>query len=546
MKQSRVLFCLILLTTIAACGGGGGGTPMVSPTPPPSAVTVISTVVTWAADNRTQTTTTSYSDGTKTTKTIDVPPVTSGVVLSTVNGVNSTSPLLTKFGNGVSEVVYDGSIAKPFPQNTLAAASIFDPNANVHTTTQTIDLRWGAKATPYVLPQADNVQATTSSINATMYFRSVTGVNYPVSYPSPLNFSFPLDQSTSLLQGVWITSDVKAAWAQGWTGAGVKIGVLDDFTANDVSEFLQIPTPTGCNVNDGIATCSTSAGMIFRQTHGDQVSMIAGGGRSSLAGAYVETGGYSFPGDSGAYTLLAGLSIRLSSPEFGIAKDATVLRDDFLTYQSNTNGLFAVLKGWGTGTDATSKSYRDLKVVNLSLGGTSKNPVSNKAIYATQLAYASASVTPDAVFVKAAGNSSCTVSLSNCDPYNAVFYNAAPFKDKSILVGALTQPGGPLASYSNKAGSYSDRFVVADGRGVRNIDGTYDQGTSFAAPRVSGYVAIIRQKFPNLTAANTTNVIFDTASWNASWGLKDATSQSIYGQGEANLGRALAPIGQLR
>ena len=182
----------------------------------------------------------------------------------------------------------------------------------------------------------------------------------------------------------------------------------------------------------------------------------------------------------------------------------------------------------------------------MSLGGTSADPKANTAAYDVQLAYANASTVPDAVFVKAAGNSACVISQTNCDPLNAVFHDAAPFKDKSLLVGALDQTGGTIAPYSNQAGSYADRFIVADGRGIQRIDGSYDQGTSFAAPRVSGYAAIVRQKFPNLTAPAVANVILDTATWNAGWGAKSASSQAIYGQGEANLGRALAPVGRLR
>lgn len=86
---------------------------------------------------------------------------------------------------------------------------------------------------------------------------------------------------------------------------------------------------------------------------------------------------------------------------------------------------------------------------------------------------------------------------------------------------------------------------MADGRGLSQADGSYSQGTSFAAPRVAGYAAIIRQKFPNMTAANTASVILDTASWNARWGDKTATNMTVYGQGEASLGRALAPVGRL-
>src|ERR1035437_10840577 len=152
-----------------------------------------------------------------------------------------------------------GGTSMPSPTPTPGPVSTSDPNAIVTTATQTLALRWGAKASPYVLPQTDNVQAQMTSSATNWQFYSVSGVSYPVSYPTNISLSTPLDMSTSLLQGVWITPDVKAAWAQGWTGAGVKIGVLDDFTANDVSEFLQIPMPTGCNVNGGVATCSTSA-----------------------------------------------------------------------------------------------------------------------------------------------------------------------------------------------------------------------------------------------------------------------------------------------
>ncbi len=441
-----------------------------------------------------------------------------------------------------------GGTAMPAPVLTPTAA---DPNATVTTATQTVDLHWGPQAAPTILTNTDNVETQMTSTKTAFQFRSISGALSPVTTVSnQLNLSIPLDTSTSLLQEVWITSEVKAAWAQGWTGAGIKIGVLDDFTANDVTEFLILPAPTGCSKTPTdfgtFNNCSTSAKVVLKQTHGDQVAMIAGGGRNTLNGYYTESGRYVITNESGTYSLTADLAVKLSSPQYGIAKDAQVLRNDFLTYQNDTNGLFSVFKAWGTGTDVTSAKYRELKVVNLSLGLTSRNATANQATYTAQLDYANASAVPDAVFVKAAGNSSCSVSGTICDPLNAVLHNAAPFRDKSILVGALTQFGGTLASYSNTAGNYADRFVVADGRGVRGVDGIYAQGTSFAAPRVAGYAAIVRQKFPNLNAAKTSNIILDTASWNSSWGTKSATTQAIYGQGEASLTRALAPVGLLK
>ena len=468
--------------------------------------------------------------------------VASSLALTACGGGGGTP--MPSPGSNTSEPTSTSTPTAPSPIATNAT----DPNSVVTTASKSVDLRWGVKATPTVLKQTDNVQATITSTKMDLTLRTNYGYLYPTySQPYVTSVTVPLDQSTSLLQGVWITPDVKAAWAQGWTGAGINIGVLDDFTANNSSEFLKLPIPTSCtDVTTTFTTCSSSATAYFKQTHGDQVAMIAGGARSDLTGVVVETGGYARTAEVGTYNSVSDRKISFSSPQYGVAKDAQVIRDDFISYQSNTNGLFAVFKAWGTGADVTSQKYRTLKVVNLSLGGTSTVPVTNKATFDAQLAYANSSVTPDAVFVKAAGNSACVVSQTNCDPTNAVLYSATPFKDKSILVGALTQAGGAIAGYSNKAGSFADRFVVADGRGIARFDGVYDEGTSFAAPRVSGYAAILRQKFPNLNAATTTSVILDTASWNSAWGAKNATTQAIYGQGEANLGRALAPVGALR
>jgi subtilisin family serine protease len=79
-----------------------------------------------------------------------------------------------------------------------------------------------------------------------------------------------------------------------------------------------------------------------------------------------------------------------------------------------------------------------------------------------------------------------------------------------------------------------------------NIDGynsvLTNVGTSYAAPVVAGYAAVVMQKFPNLSAANTSNIILDTARTDTINGY----SAAIHGKGEASLSRALAPVGSLR
>ena len=480
-----------------------------------------------------------------------VPGVTSGAILSVLGGINTVSPLVTVYGDGFLETLENGSAAKPFKQTTLVSSSVTDPNSSVVTSTRVFDLRWGEKAPSYSLPSNDNVSVRLqSSVGIYSFIGAIRGVYPALSVAAPLDFTGPLNISTESRQGVWITSDVKAAWAQGWTGLGIKVGVMDDFTVdnfNDLRTTTLAPTPCGMSSIGGVAVylCNTSKSVNLRSTHGDQVSSIVGGAKFQDKGFVYETGTWTDGFDVGSYSFGQDLIVSHSTPIYGVAKDAAVYRNDFLTYQSNTNGLFSTLKNYGEGVDPSSQLYRQLKVLNLSLGGTSTNQVLNTATFSSQLAYANSSIVPDIVFIKAAGNSSCVISLTNCDPNNAVFYNSSLYKEKTIIVGALDRDGGVIAGYSNTAGDYASRFLVADGRGVLQTDGSYEQGTSFAAPRVSGYAAIVRQKFPNLDSVAVTSILLDTARYDT-LACNPNCNPAVYGRGEASLFRALAPVGRLR
>jgi subtilisin family serine protease len=125
-----------------------------------------------------------------------------------------------------------------------------------------------------------------------------------------------------------------------------------------------------------------------------------------------------------------------------------------------------------------------------------------------------------------------------------------------------------LASYSNYAGTDPDvqnRFLVASGNtpfasgwvavnGVPISGTTVDpdtggtlgnSGTSYAAPRVAGFVAILRSKFPNLNAEKSASIMLDTARYDT-LSCNPNCNPAIYGKGEASLSRALAPVGRLR
>jgi len=147
-----------------------------------------------------------------------------------------------------------------------------------------------------------------------------------------------------------------------------------------------------------------------------------------------------------------------------------------------------------------------------------------------------------AVVSKAAGNE-FGAAVGQPDQYGEVDYlNKSLIGAKSALfVGALDNNGSPsalakMAKYSNVAGSNTtvqNQFLVVGVEGRKT--GLY--GTSFAAPIVSGYAAILSSKFTKANPIQITNQLLVTAR-------KDTVSKydpAIHGRGEASIARALAP-----
>ena len=122
----------------------------------------------------------------------------------------------------------------------------------------------------------------------------------------------------------------------------------------------------------------------------------------------------------------------------------------------------------------------------------------------------------------------------------------------------MSQPA-EISDYSNTAGSdtaVQSRYLLAYDStpyqsGKVAFNGTElktSRGTSYAAPRISAYVAIVRSKFPNLSASKTASILLETARYDtlACYKRAGGCDKAIYGAGEASLSRALAPVGRLR
>ena len=85
---------------------------------------------------------------------------------------------------------------------------------------------------------------------------------------------------------------------------------------------------------------------------------------------------------------------------------------------------------------------------------------------------------------------------------------------------------------------------AADGntyRGRNFLDGPRNSGTSFAAPHVSGAIAVLKSAFPMMTAPQIVALLLMTAE-----DLGDDGVDPVYGHGLLNLGAAINPVGAAR
>ncbi len=510
----------------------------------------------WANDHETKTITYSFADGNSHTYITTVLPATVAPVSnpavypadwSTGNSTipvtpPTTTPKQDVYGDGyVKQVWEDGTAAKPFQQATLTpngatgTGAINDPNANVLSPLSiAYDLRWG---TPDAAGPAYVRTWFGSDGNAQAY-----------TFPSALSIaghrvSGQSSQNSGMTLGVPV-SDVKAAWSQGWTGMGQNVLMIDAY-----------PDP----VNKPATL--TQQQYIDYYTHGITTYLLAS--HYAPASNY-----YLFDGN-----------------DLNDNKAHSPATNAVATFQANSHGTLS------TSVRSAAGFYFD--VINISMGHnyyandiTNPSPTDvskafisdapwtnyiSKSIDGTYAigfgAAGSANIyLTDAVVTKAAGNDSI---VTGDDPLSYVMAYDPKIAPRLLLVGALDSDGkadpnggqgtAKLASYSNQAGTdpnIQNRFLVASGltpyissgMAVDGANVSSGVGTSYAAPRVAGYAAILRQKFLNLTAASTANILLATARMDtlSCYSTAAGCPKDIYGQGEACLSRALAPVGYLR
>ncbi|TPK44152.1 peptidase S8 and S53 subtilisin kexin sedolisin [Mesorhizobium sp. B2-5-4] len=230
------------------------------------------------------------------------------------------------------------------------------------------------------------------------------------------------------------------------------------------------------------------------------------------------------------------------SGNFGIGTQ-TQRHGEWTREEASMVAPLATIRSKDFSTSSSVALSPGLNVLNLSYGmytnaGYSPSQIGWSAEEASIISYATKGT---AVVSKAAGNDAVAVGgvTSGQQDYLDL---ALVGKASAIFVGALNSNGttsnkASMAWYSNIAGSNQaaqSHFLVVGVTGDKT--GLY--GTSFAAPIVAGYAAIVGSKFTKATPTQITNQLLNTARTDTLANY----SASVYGKGEASLSRALAPL----
>ena len=186
---------------------------------------------------------------------------------------------------------------------------------------------------------------------------------------------------------------------------------------------------------------------------------------------------------------------------------------------------------------------RGLNIINMSYGMMAPAGYSTVGWQDQEKSIISYAKIGTAIISKAAGNDGGVAVGGTTQKGQLDYLNRDLIGAKTaIFVGALNTNGtitnkATRASYSNIPGNnpvVQNQFLMVGVEAYR----TGLAGTSFAAPIISGYAAVLGSKFTTATPTQITNQLLNTARKDTI----DGYSASQHGRGEASLSRALSPV----
>ncbi|MBB3955487.1 S8 family peptidase [Novosphingobium sediminicola] len=286
------------------------------------------------------------------------------------------------------------------------------------------------------------------------------------------------------------------AWAAGASGQGVTIGIVDSGLDTTNPEFAGRISSTSTDLagSRGLNNADSD--------HGTAVAQVAAAARNGVG-------------------------------VMGMAFNATIA-----AMRVDTAGSCATSAGCSFSDNAiaagiTAAIAAGAKVINLSLGGSSPNANITNAIASA----ASAGV----VVVVSAGND----GTAQVDPFASGVRAAG---NGNVIIAGSVGSTNVISSFSNRAGTEAASYLTALGEQIccqyengvikTTVSGgttytTVYNGTSFSAPQIAGAVALLRQAFPNLTAAQAVSILLNTAT-----DLGATGQDTTYGRGGLDIAAA--------
>ena len=348
------------------------------------------------------------------------------------------------------------------------------------------------------------------------------------------------------------------AYAAGYTGKGVKLGIFDqpvyakhpEFGSQDkvinlvttgIREYTDpyIPVKKGDAFRyDGTPSVDSDGTL---GSHGTHVGGIAAGNRDGG-----EMHGVAF-------------NAQIISAENGDPgpEDGIILGNDGAVYQAGWNALIAsgariINNSWGIGiTEKFDQGGKDPAYPHFTLADAQKQFDQIKQILGTKAggAYQGAidAARSGIVTIFAAGND---YNLNNPDAMAGLAYFVPEIAPNWLSVASLQDPNNTgdysISSFSSRCG-YTASFCVSapgskvyssiiEGNSVDNLTTGYAKysGTSMAAPHVAGSIAVLMERFPYMTGAQVASVLKTTAVDMGAPGI-----DALYGWGMIDLGKAI-------
>lgn len=328
--------------------------------------------------------------------------------------------------------------------------------------------------------------------------------DYTLGQPSSVITDFT-DAEYNFGSKIQLNAKARNVYEQGWTGKGVRVGVIDS--------GLSYHSELTANIRDMYSIVDYSSDAINGLDDYGHGSGVAGVIAAEKNGAGM----------------------------MGIAYESDLISMKVLNQYGSTSQL-------NVSKAVAEMNTHNIKVSNISIGG--YYPTFNDEIKNNYLE----SINNDHSLIFSAGNNgkTCHMSDDNLSYVDCNFPAANVLKYPELnegtgawmIVGTVDK-NNQIVSTSNKAGLMKNNFLVVQiGEGTtlgnfiqttNNSNGYYYKvGTSFTTPIVVGAFSLLSHKYPNLTGAQIRDIIFTTCEDLGEPGVDD-----VYGHGKLNIDAAI-------